>query len=184
MPHEEVYGERCSSYSVWHRRKSITRYVAEDAAEALTMVDIDAAYWIEASYGYPVALVETAVDVGQTHKTSTILQRLGSMCDPVLPVFVLLYKLSEKVNPADGRSLDIESFRYKPLTINAREEWTECTPQQWAEILVLLRGMADGKADKHYKEVLARERASEVGQLRLKLKIATDHLNRYLSDYL
>lgn len=64
---EEQYGTRDLTYSAWHRRLSTRRFVGIERAQALAMIDLDAALYIEYDQGskHPVALIETARDVGQ-----------------------------------------------------------------------------------------------------------------------
>ena len=70
MPHEEVTGTRDRTYSAWHRRMSTRRYVGIEAAQTLGMIDLDASLYVEYddSTKEPLALIETARDVGQEFK--------------------------------------------------------------------------------------------------------------------
>jgi len=66
---EERYGQRDRAYSAWHRRLSTRRFVGIDRAQLLAMIDLDAALYVDYDdrTKEPVALIETAMDVGQDH---------------------------------------------------------------------------------------------------------------------
>jgi hypothetical protein len=141
MAQEEVYGTRDRVYSAWHRRGSTRRFVGIEPAQTLAMIDLDASLYIEYDDGTkePLALIETARDVGQTYKCATVTTKLAQRCMPILPAYVLLYTLSEVPNPADPAWQDIASFRVKRLHPKPQHEWVIYTPQAWAVFLVKLR---------------------------------------------
>ena len=62
----ERYLIRDRAYGVWHREKSICRFLDHRQARTLTMADLDSVLFIE--YGHsgklPLALVEVAMDIG------------------------------------------------------------------------------------------------------------------------
>ena len=66
MAQEEVYNTRDRSYSAWHRRKSTGRFIGFEHAQLLAMIDLDASLYVEYDDGTkePIALIETAIDVG------------------------------------------------------------------------------------------------------------------------
>ena len=136
---EEVHNTRDCAYSAWHRRGSIGRYVDEMTARRLAMIDLDAVLYIEYddTTKAPLALIEVAVDVGQTHKPATVTRKLAERAN--LPAYTVLYKLSERRNPADRSSQDIVGFRVNRLCPFASNDWREFTPQGWADNLALLR---------------------------------------------
>lgn len=76
---EERYGTRDRTYSAWHRRLSTRRFVGIDRAQLLAMIDLDASLYVEYDdrTKEPVALIETARDVGQEHKPVTVTRRLA-----------------------------------------------------------------------------------------------------------
>jgi hypothetical protein len=148
MAQEEVYNTRDRSYSAWHRRKSTGRFIGFEHAQLLAMIDLDASLYVEYDDGTkePIALIETAIDVGQPWKAATVTTQLAKRAN--LPCFVVLYKLSQdSTNPADTQWQDIESFRVKrlwPLSVqeianSTTPQWEVLTPQHWAEKLLSMR---------------------------------------------
>lgn len=71
---EEVFASRDRAYSAWHRRNSTRWFVGIDRAQLLAMVDLDCSLFIEYDDGTkePLALIETARDVGQPYKPATV----------------------------------------------------------------------------------------------------------------
>jgi hypothetical protein len=147
---EERYGTRDLTYSVWHRSHSTKRFVGYDRAHLLSMIDLDGTIWIE--YGHskgaraPVALIETARDVGQPYKPVTVLVELAKLSG--LLALVVLYTHSDRVNPADDRYSDIARFRVKRAWPNPETVFSEYTPQQWAERLLQIRQQAADDFDR------------------------------------
>ncbi len=146
---EERYGTRDRSYSAWHRRKSTRRFVGIEDAQLLAMIDLDASLYVEYDDGTkePLLLVETARDVGQPHKTATVTTKLAMRTSPTMPAYVVLYTLSDKVNPADSDWNDITSFRIRRLYPNPDRQWRVVTPKQWARGLLEARRWCANKID-------------------------------------
>lgn len=147
MAQEEQYSTRDRSYSAWHRRMSTGRYVGIERAQTLAMVDLDASLYVEYDDGTkePLALIETAIDVGQEYKTATVTQNLAKRAD--LPCLVLLYSLSDNQNPADTRYRDISGFRVKRLYPNPEKAWRTMTPPEYARMLVNMRDWKSRRLD-------------------------------------
>ena len=145
---EEVYNTRDRHYSAWHRRLSTGRFIGIEKAQLLAMIDLDASLYVEYDDGTkePLALIETAQDVGQPHKTATVTLNLAKRAD--LPCYVVLYKLSKDKNPFDDKWRDIESFRVKRLYPKYEKEWNIITPDKWANNLIKLREWQANKLDK------------------------------------
>lgn len=140
MAQEERYGTRNRSYSAWHRRLSTRRFVGIESAQLLAMIDLDASLYVEYDDGSkePVALVETALDVGQSFKTATVTRKLSIRSG--IPAYVVLYREAATKNPADPRWNDIESFRVMQIGPGAPEQqWRTLTPGQWCEELISIR---------------------------------------------
>lgn len=139
MSQEERYGNRDLTYSAWHRRNSIGRHVGQEEARLLAMIDIDASIWIEShdATKKPLVLIETAKDIGQDCKPSTILTNLAIRCD--LPAYLVLYKVSERPNPADPTCKDIDAFRIKRLYPVPEHTFRTLTPAEWANGLIKAR---------------------------------------------
>lgn len=149
MSQEEVHGTRDRSYSVWHRRFSTRRFVGIERAQTLAMIDLDASLYVEYDDGSkePLALVETALDRGQAWKTATVTRNLAKGHNPILPAYVLLYKLSEDNNPADPTFKDISSFRVRRIWPEPETTWETITPAEWARRLVVLREWSARRVD-------------------------------------
>lgn len=141
MAQEEKYNTRDRSYSAWHRRRSTQRFVGIELAQLLAMIDLDSSLYVEYDDGNkePLALVETARDVGQSFKPATVTKNLARRCVPTVPAFVLLYKLGDAPNPADKQWKDIISFRARRIWPEPETVWTSFTPERWANLLVNLR---------------------------------------------
>lgn len=139
MAQAEKYHTRDQSYSAWHRIPSLSRYIPHAQAMGAGMIDLDGAMYVEYedSTKTPLLLVETAIDVGQNYKTATVTRKLAVMAN--LPAIVLLYALSEKVNPKAPEYFDLTGFRVKMLTPRFDTEWVKQSPQEWAETIVKLR---------------------------------------------
>lgn len=149
MSHEERYGTRDQSYSAWHRRNSTKRYVGIENAQNLSMIDVDASLYVEYDEEgkEPVALIETAQDIGQEFKTGTITRNLAKRCDPPLYAYVVLYTLSDYPNPADPSWPDIELFRVRRLWPNPSRDWIACSPEEWCKNLLKIRRVSARELD-------------------------------------
>lgn len=147
--HEEKYGSRDLAYSAWHRRNSISRYpiVGMRKAGLLGMIDLDAVYYVEYrdSDRMPLAIVETAIDVGQKYKPATVTTNLAKYWkngNNHLSAYCLLYRLSERENPEDPLVRDIEHFRVRRLWPHPLDsDWQTITPRAWARHLCEIRGL-------------------------------------------
>jgi hypothetical protein len=145
--HEEIYGTRDRTYSAWHRRHSTRRFVGIDQAQLLAMIDLDASLYVEYDDGTkePVALIETAMDIGQRFKSATVTMKLAKMSG--LPCYCVLYKCGATRNPADPRWPDIAEFRVKRLWPKPEHNWRKVAPKEWAGALLRIRAWATTRAD-------------------------------------
>lgn len=111
------------------------------------MIDLDAALYIEfdSRSRTPLALIETARDVGQEWKVATVTKNLACRAD--LPAYTVLYVISERHNPADPTAADIERFRIKRLWPHPEMNWRTLTPEQWAVGLLKIRTWATRRLD-------------------------------------
>lgn len=143
---EEKYGQRDRAHSAWHRRGHTRRFVGIDRAQLLAMIDLDAAPYVEYDNGTkePLALIEAAQDVGQTHK-ATGTWRLAIRAR--LPCYCLLYALDGKANPANPRWRDIKSFRVRRMWPKPKKQWRLPTPQEWADALLKIRAWSSVRLD-------------------------------------
>jgi hypothetical protein len=145
---EERYGTRSLVYSAWHRRYSTQRYVGIEAAQRLAMVDIDCALWVEVDdrTREPLALIETAQDVGQEMKPATITRNLARRAG--IAAYCALYAHSQFANPASTNLPDIATFRVKRLWPQPEYTWKILTPKEWADGLLLIRAYGARKVDR------------------------------------
>jgi hypothetical protein len=144
---EERFGTRDRTYSAWHRRMSTRRFVGIERAQLLGMIDLDGALFCEfdMSSCEPLALIETAIDVGQQRKAATVTRRLAQRAR--LPAYVVLYRPGDAENPADASQRDIDQFRVRRLWPNPEWQWRVLTPAEWAAALVNIRAWAAARAD-------------------------------------
>lgn len=144
---EERYGTRDRTYSAWHRRLSTRRFVGMERAQSLAMIDLDAALYVEYDDGTkePVALIETAMDVGQRHKSATVTMKLAKLSG--LPCYCVLYSCADTPNPADPVWPDISSFRVKRLWPKPELTWRTIQPKDWAGALLQIRAWASKRMD-------------------------------------
>lgn len=119
--------------------KSTYRFVGWESAHLLSMIDIDVSIFAEYDDATkePLALVESAKDVGQDYKNATVTKNLARRAN--MPAFVLLFKPATVPNKADTRWPDIERFRVKQIWPTFDKQWKIYTPKEWAEFLLGLR---------------------------------------------
>jgi hypothetical protein len=136
---EETTGERSLVYSAWHRRYSTQRFVGIEAAQRLAMVDIDCCLWVEYDdrTREPLALIETARDVGQQNKVATVTRNLARRAG--IAAYCALYAHSDLANPAAPGLPDIIAFRVKRLWPQPELEWKTFAPREWAQRLLAMR---------------------------------------------
>jgi hypothetical protein len=147
MSQEERYGTRDRTYSAWHRRLSTRRFIGIEYAQLLAMIDLDASLYVEYDDGTkePLALIETARDVGQKVKAASVTQKLAQRAN--LPSYVVLYTIGTECNPADPQWKDIIGFRVRRLWPNPSAIWVSVSPHWWAEHLLKLRKDIANKLD-------------------------------------
>lgn len=153
MSQEERFGNRCGAYSAWHRRNSTRRFVGIENAQLLAMIDIDVSVYVEYDdkTKAPLAICELARDVGQAYKPATVTANLSKLCTSrCVPAYIVLYRLSDTPNPADGRCKDIAAFRVKRLWPDPERDFTELTPRQWAEQLLKIRRLYSKRIDEKH----------------------------------
>jgi len=111
------------------------------------MIDLDASLYVEYDDGTkePIALIETARDVGQSYKTATVTAKLAQRAN--LPCFALLYRLSPDKNPADPNWHDIQSFRAMRLWPSPTNKWKTYTAEGWAGLLLRMRAWKGSQLD-------------------------------------
>lgn len=140
MAHEEIFNTRDRSYSAWHRRASLARFISIEEAQTAHMIDLDASVWIEFDEvtKRPLLLAETAMDRGQNFKPATVTKELAKMAN--LPACVLLYMRGDELNPADTAWFDITQFRFRRIYPDPETKgWEILTPKEWAEKLMAIR---------------------------------------------
>jgi len=162
---EEKFGTRCLAYNAWHRRLSTRRYIGLEKAQLLAQIDLDAV--IFAAYDddsrEPLALIETARDVGQTYKAAGVLTRLAQRSG--LPALVVLYRCASYPNPADPRWPDIDRFRVRRTWPHPESDWRTLSPLEWAQELLRLRSQGAARLDAEAANDEYWERPPEQGRL-------------------
>lgn len=118
MSRWERFGTRDLTYSKWHR---------EQLEDAITYIDIDAAEYCQRCRR-PLALIELARDVGQSHKTVTVIRNLARLAG--IAAYLVLYKL-------DGNG-EIERFRVTTIEPRRGAE-SVMAPADFANLLRALR---------------------------------------------
>jgi len=153
MPQEEIYGTRDRTYSAWHRRNSTRRFIGIENAQLLSMIDLDAACYVEYDdrTKEPLALIETAKDIGQNHKTAYITRNLARRCNPLLSAYVLLYMPADYPNTADPKWPDIKQFRVKRIWPEPVTDWKIFTPEEWAKFLLEIRENSAELLDRYWQ---------------------------------
>src|SRR5258708_13885845 len=116
MSQEERFGTRDRTYSAWHRRASLGRFIGADRAQLVSMCDIDAALWLEHDdlTKEPLALIETARDLGQPFKSGTVLLHLARRAR--LPAYVVRFRIVDRTNPPDAPCQDLVPFPVRPIS--------------------------------------------------------------------
>lgn len=144
---EERFGTRDRTYGAWHRRLSTRRFVGIERAQLLGMIDLDAALYCEFDMATcePLALIETAADVGQAKKVATVTKRLAQRAQ--VPAYIALYHPTDGANPADPTQRDIDRFRIRRLWPRPETQWRTLTPAEWAVALLRIRGWAAARLD-------------------------------------
>ena len=144
---EERFGARDRSYSAWHRRLSLRRFIGLERAQLASMIDLDACVYCEFDAGSrePLALIETAMDRGQPHKAASVTRRLAQRA--MIPAYCVLYRLGSEKNPADPAHWDIDSFRVRRLWPSPEGDWRTLTPDEWAKAIVQIRAWAATRLD-------------------------------------
>jgi hypothetical protein len=147
MAQEEIFGTRDRAYSAWHRRLSTRRFVGIERAQLLSMIDLDGALYVEFDglNREPLALIETARDVGQANKCAAITTSLARRAR--LPAFCVLYRCAAVANPADRRFSDIAQFRVRRLWPRPERAWRVVTPPEWAWALLRIREWSARRLD-------------------------------------
>lgn len=148
MSDRERYGTRCSAYSNWHRIDSIQRFVGPAMARHLTMIDVDSLEYCS-SCRKPVAVIETARDVGQAAKPSLVTLRLAQAAN--VPGFTLLYTLASR---RFGEHPDIERFRVKVIAPIEDREWRFLSPEAWARWIVRMHERCDCRPQLRQQETV------------------------------
>ncbi len=136
---EERYQHRDRHYGIWHRVRSIARFLGDRDARSLTMADLDSVLFAESDYPtkWPLCLVEVARDIGQ-EKPAGVIRKLAELAD--VPAYVALYTPATTPNPANPSWPDIERFRVQRLWPKPEAAWRTLTPGEWASALVRIRG--------------------------------------------
>lgn len=139
MSQDERFETRDRHYGVWHRVKSIARFLGARQAAELTMVDVDSVLFAEHDYPtkLPLCLVEVGRDIGQ-EKPAGVIRKLAQLAG--IPAYVCLYTPANEPNPANANWPDIASVRVQRIHPHPEDGWRQLTPAEWAQALVKIRG--------------------------------------------
>src|SRR4051812_13504576 len=123
----ERYPTRDRSYGIWHRLKSIARFLEPKQASTLTMADLDSVLFAEYNYPnkMPLCLIEVAMDIGQ-EKPAGVIHNLAKLAD--IPAFVALYTHADRPNPSNANWPDISQFRIKRIWPHPEASWRTLSP--------------------------------------------------------
>ena len=140
MSRDEVYGTRSLAYSKWHR------YFLDDNDK---MIDLDGVDYCHLCFK-PLVLIETAMDVGQPNKPTTVLRSLAEKSETL--ALCVLYTVSDGTNSLTGcectsRALipycdhGISAFRVRRVWPKPDNPWAwKCmTPREFRERLHQIR---------------------------------------------
>jgi hypothetical protein len=135
----ECFEVRDRSYGIWHRVKSIARFLDPREASSLTMADLDSVLFAEYNYPdkLPLCLIEVARDVVQ-EKSASVIRNLARLAG--IPAYIALYTHADRPNPSNTRWPDIARFRIKRAWPQPEKSWRTLTPDEWAQALVQIRG--------------------------------------------
>jgi hypothetical protein len=136
---DERYQNRDRHYGIWHRVKSIARFLSPQQAASLTVADLDCVLFTEYHYPdkLPLCLIEVGRDIGQD-KPAGVIRKLAELAN--VPAYVALYTPANDPNPANPNWPDIDQFRIRRLYPFPEHGWRTLTPDQWAQALVQIRG--------------------------------------------
>jgi hypothetical protein len=134
----ERYTTRDRSYGVWHRVRSIARFLGPRKACGLAMADLDSILFAEYNYPdkLPLCLIEAATDVGQ-EKSAGMVRNLARMAG--IPAYIALYTPATHANPSNQDWPDIAHFRIKRIWPSPEPAWRTLSPSEWAQALVQIR---------------------------------------------
>jgi len=134
----ERFGTRSLVYSHWHRF-----YMANGEP----MIDLDAVeYCSERGCSKPLVLIETARDVGQSVKATTVLQRLAERSS-TMAICVLFKPSRDDSEPCACAPSAVDSdcdhgisrFRVKRVWPSPQKSFTIVTPEQYVDRLRQVR---------------------------------------------
>jgi hypothetical protein len=133
MSQEERTHWRSQEFSAWHRANSLNRFLQDRLrAEALSTIDLDGVlYTAFSDEQFPIALMELAVDYGQSFKQNKVTRILAEMA--IIPGYVILYAVSKtEDNPCCPGVKDITGFRVMQIAPVLEKVFTSYTPAEYA----------------------------------------------------
>jgi len=125
----ERHGTRDLAFSRWHRQA---------LPATCGMIDIDCLEYC-ARCRTPLFLVETAQDVGQALKVTTVLENHARSAN--LPAYCVLYAKTDETCPSDRRCRDdrcahgIRAFRVRQVS-PTKSDWQARTPAEFAQFVM------------------------------------------------
>ena len=154
MSRHERYATRSLVYSKWHR------FYLGDSEQ---MIDLDGVeYCGVRGCNKPLCLIETARDVGQSNKPTSVMRELAKQAGGMLAICVL-YRIAEGIDDQLGcacepRNVDqtcnhgITRFRVRKVWPSPVRKWTVMTPEEFRDRLRAVR-MNHLAAEHHTWEV-------------------------------
>lgn len=126
MSRHERYGTRDLTYSRWHR------YALHDD---ITMIDLDAVEYCHRCR-MPLLLIETARDIGQAGKPTTVLKALAASAN-VAAICVLYTPAPTPCTCGEqgrvpGCEHGVSSLRVRSVAPTERRTWTTISPSDFA----------------------------------------------------
>jgi hypothetical protein len=134
-------GER--AYSAFHRVKSASRWISEEDAMKLANINTDRILWIECHHQSfePIAVFETACDVGKRKNTTAIRNLAKGFTAHELRAYLVLYTLGDDIDPATDeiRIISLRVRRVWPEPVDKKTMETVMDPKMFFQWLVWLR---------------------------------------------
>lgn len=136
---EETYHHTTDAYSAWHRVGSLKRFIPEETARELAMIDVDVPLYVEYRDGSydPICLIETAVFKGHYTKFAKVTANLARKAN--IPAYTVLYELDVMDNPAEPKWQDIIRFHVKRLHPRPETNYKILDSDEYIQLLCDIR---------------------------------------------
>lgn len=149
MSHERT-GKRALNYSKWHRPESISRFIDQDEALSMTMMDVDS---VETNGSFPLVLIESArysanYDADKAKRSWQIntLRNLAKYSLLGIEAYLVLYELRDEQHIAQHKYdnsesyFDIKKFHVKRLYPESTSaKFIVMSPREYARFILEAR---------------------------------------------